>query len=165
MVHALTVALQEFQGAMIVVSHDRHLLASTVDEFYSIHEGVFAEFKGDLHDYEKSLLKPAKANRENCGSEPEPKTRLDKKGQRQLAAARREQLAPLRKQEKAIETVIEKIQLELANIETQLANESIYSEENRSELGKLLQTQGQLKSQLDEKEQQWLSVLEKITQD
>ncbi|MCH7817575.1 MAG: ATP-binding cassette domain-containing protein, partial [Proteobacteria bacterium] len=55
MCHALTVALQQYRGAMIMVSHDRYLLANTVDEFYSIHEGIFGEFKGDLHDYEHWL--------------------------------------------------------------------------------------------------------------
>ncbi len=55
MVHALEMALQENSGAMIIVSHDRHLLSNTVDEFYSIHNGVFAEFKGSIHDYETWL--------------------------------------------------------------------------------------------------------------
>ncbi len=165
MVHALTIALQEYQGAMIVVSHDRHLLANTVDEFYSIHEGVFTEFRGDLHDYEKSLLQSSRSNRENnASSQPDARTKLDKRGQRQRAAAKRAQLAPLRKQEKAIEGDIESIQKELASIEIQLANESIYDEENKARLAELLRTQGQLISRLDEKEEQWLGVLEEITQ-
>ena len=92
------------------------------------------------------------------------KTKLDKRGQRQLAAAKRARLAPLRKQEKAIEGDIETIQKKLASIEIQLANESIYGEENKIELTELLQTQGQLVSQLNEKEERWLSVLDEITQ-
>lgn len=165
MVHALTIALQEYQGAMIVVSHDRHLLANTVDEFYSIHEGAFTEFRGDLHDYEKSLLQSTRSNRENnASSQPDARTKLDKRGQRQRAAAKRAQLAPLRKQEKVIEGDIESIQKELASIEIQLANESIYDEENKARLAELLRTQGQLISRLDEKEEQWLGVLEEITQ-
>ena len=92
MVHALTVALQEYQGALIIVSHDRHLLSNTVDEFYSIHQRVFAEFKGDLKDYEKWISKQQTPGQDNPASSnaASPEQKLDKKQQRQQAAAIRE---------------------------------------------------------------------------
>ncbi len=165
MVHALTVALQEYKGAMIVVSHDRHLLANTVDEFYSIHKGRFTEFKGDLRDYEKWLNQSASLDsqaRPNSIEVDKPKT--DKKEQRQIAAAKRQQLAPLRKQEKQLEKQIDKIQAQLLGIETSLTDESLYTETQKATLTDILQKQGQLKSQLLEVEEQWLSIQEEIHQ-
>ena len=169
MCHALTVALQSYQGAMVVVSHDRHLLVNTVDEFYSIHKGVFAEFKGDLKDYEKWLSTQtfsdfdAKAETvEATSAAAQPKLKLDKKEKRQQAADRREKLAPLNKQERRLEAEIEKIQSKLAKIESSLADEKIYLEENKNDLNALIQEQGALKSKLASNEEEWLEIQEEI---
>jgi len=167
MCHALTVALQSYQGAMVVVSHDRHLLVNTVDEFYSIHKGVFAEFKGDLKDYEKWLSTQtfsdfdAKAEAaEMTSATASPK--LDKKEKRQQAADRREKLAPLSKQERRLESEIEKIQSKLTKIESSLGDESMYLEANKNDLNALIQEQGALKSKLVSSEEEWLEVQEQI---
>ncbi|PCJ28281.1 MAG: ABC transporter ATP-binding protein [SAR86 cluster bacterium] len=169
MCHALTVALQQYQGAMIVVSHDRHLLVNTVDEFYSIHKGKFAEFKGDLNDYEKWLGQQSSAdegefpdigNDKNTDS-LQPK--LDKKEKRQQAAAHREKLAPLKKQERAIENAIDKLNIELKKIEESLLDEDLYTEAQKNGLRELLQHQGKLKTQMLEKEEMWLEIQEEIT--
>jgi len=169
MCHALTVALQSYQGAMVVVSHDRHLLVNTVDEFYSIHKGVFAEFKGDLKDYEKWLSTQtfsdfdAKAETvEATSAAAQPKLKLDKKEKRQQAADRREKLAPLNKQERRLEAEIEKIQSKLAKIESSLADENIYLEENKNDLNALIQEQGALKLKLASNEEEWLEIQEEI---
>ncbi|MBL6904048.1 MAG: ATP-binding cassette domain-containing protein [Pseudomonadales bacterium] len=168
MCHALTVALQQYQGAMIVVSHDRHLLVNTVDEFYSIHKGVFAEFKGDLKDYEKWLstqtfaaYEENEAQAKNAKSAA-PKPKLDKKEKRQQAADRREKLGPLKKKEKSLETQIDKLQKRIVTIESSLADEAMYLEENKTELHALIQEQSALKSQLNAAEEQWLEVLEEV---
>ena len=166
MCHALTVALQSYQGAMVVVSHDRHLLVNTVDEFYSIHKGVFAEFKGDLKDYEKWLSTQTFSDfEERSGRKAataHPKQKLDKKEKRQQAADRRELLAPLNKKEKRLEVQIEKIQSKLSEIETLLSDESIYLEENKNDLNVLIQEQGVLKSRLLSNEEEWLEIQEEI---
>ena len=169
MCHALTVALQSYQGAMVVVSHDRHLLVNTVDEFHSIHKGVFAEFKGDLKDYEKWLSTQtfsdfdAKAKTvEAISAAAQPKLKLDKKEKRQQAADRREKLAPLNKQERRLEAEIEKIQSKLAKIESLLADENIYLEENKNDLNALIKEQGALKSKLASNEEEWLEIQEEI---
>lgn len=164
MCHALTVALQQYQGAMIIVSHDRHLLVNTVDEFYSIHKGVFAEFKGDLKDYEKWLSTQSFADfEESSESSPvKPKQKLDKKEKRQQAANRREKLAPLRKKEKSLEREIEKAQSTLKSLEALLADEAMYTEEKKAELNSLIQEQGTLKSTLCSREEEWLEVQEEI---
>ncbi len=170
MCHALTVALQEYQGAMVIVSHDRHLLMNTVDEFYSIHKGVFAEFKGDLKDYEKWLSsqtfsgfdESAAGAGANTKAPVELKQKVDKKEKRQQAADLREKMAPLKKQERKLEAEIEKIQAKLRQIESSLADENIYLEEKKGALNALLQEQGVLKSQLSTQEDAWLEVQEEI---
>ena len=167
MVHALTIALQEYEGAMIVISHDRHLLANTVEEFYSIHLGIFAEFKGDLQDYENWLAQQSKVNskyyRESEKPAPASKLRLDKKEQRQLGAAKRENMAPLKKLERSLEAAIDRSQIELQRIESKLTDESIYHEENKTFLRQLLLEQGLLKTELLEAEERWLEVHEQLS--
>lgn len=158
MVHALTVALQEFQGALVIVSHDRHLLANTVDEFYSIHKGSFTPFDGDLSEYERWLMKEysqedAKRNADNGET-----ITVDKKKARQEAAAKRANLAPLRNAAKKIEKQMEVLQKELDKIETALADESIYIEANKASLTELLQTQGKLKAELVDAEERWFEI-------
>ncbi len=157
MVHALTVALQEFSGAIIIVSHDRHLLMNTVDDFYSIHRGKFEEFRGTLNDYENWL-------RSNTPDEDTGGTlalesdvgKVNKKQQRQQAAAKREELAPLRNAVRKLEKEIETVQNELAKVENSLADESLYDESRKADLTALLQKQGQLKSRLETAEEEWL---------
>ena len=158
MCHALTMALQDFGGAMIVVSHDRHLLANTVDEFYFFHEGVFSEFKGSLADFEKWLLRNAAAQARIEADSSTGVQKPDKKLRRRLAASRREQLAPLRKQERRLESEMEKLQAELQDIENRLGDEAIYTEKNKTELTATLQQQGRLKSTLQDKEDQWFRI-------
>jgi len=194
MVHALTEALQEYAGALIIVSHDRHLLSNTVDEFYSIHQGVFAEFKGDLKDYEKWLSKQGstgdtiqavvhdadrnpdqaaaaesamsgeKAADKKADKKAEKKTdkKTDKKEQRQQAAAKREQLAPLKKREKSLEREIDAINKQLKQIEERLGDASLYDEANKTLLKELLAQQGELKSSLAAREDDWLHIQEQL---
>ena len=152
MVHALTVALQNYEGALMIVSHDRHLLANTVDEFYSIHKGNFAEFKGDLKEYESWLLSEYSESKPPREDSAEGATAVDKKVARQAAAAKREQLAPIRNEIKKIEKLIEKLQKELGDIEGKLADPTLYEEDNKTELTSLLQKQGRLKSELSDSE-------------
>ena len=167
MVHALTVALQHYSGALIIVSHDRHLLGNTVDAFYSIHKGVFAKFKGDLKDYEKWLSK-----QESAGHRLEARMattrpgnashKLDKKQLRQEAAAKREREAPLRKREKQLERKIDDFNSELRSLETQLSDSTLYDDSNKKQLTDLLQRQGELKIQLANLEEAWIEVLEQL---
>ena len=162
MVHALTVALQEFEGAIIIVSHDRHLLMNTVDEFYSIHLGKFEEFKGTLSDYESWLRSNSDGSAGKTESASAETGKLDKKRQRQLAAAKREEVAPLRKLVKQCERDIEKLQQQLAKIEEALADEGLYDDSRKTELTDLLQKQGKFSSELQAAEEQWLEAQERL---
>lgn len=154
--HALTVALQGFEGALVVVSHDRHLLSNTVDEFYSIHNGRCQEFEGDLHDYEKWMQEHSQsATGTSVAGVSEKKG--ERKEQRQQAAAQRQQLAPLRKEIKKLEQQIEKTQSELTAIEESLGDPTLYDEARKKELTELLQKQAKLKSHNDQLEEQWFA--------
>ena len=169
MVHALTVALQHYSGALIIVSHDRHLLGNTVDAFYSIRKGVFAEFKGDLKDYEKWLGKQESASHkleERTATTRAGTTshKLDKKHLRQEAAAKREREAPMRKREKQLERKIDDLNSELQSLETQLSDSTLYDDSNKKRLKDLLQRQGELKTQLADIEKAWMEVMEQLQQ-
>ncbi|RZW17413.1 MAG: ATP-binding cassette domain-containing protein, partial [Desulfobulbaceae bacterium] len=163
--HALTVALQQFAGAIIVVSHDRHLLNNTVTEFYAITKGRLSRFDGDLADYQKLV------QREQSTSEGAPGTEVsgtsaevipvDKRAQRQQAAARRQLLAPLKKEITGLESAMELLGNKLVGIDEQLLDSSLYEDSNRSQLKELLLEQGALKSELAATEEKWLELSEK----
>ncbi len=165
--HALTMALQEFEGAVIVVSHDRHLLRNTVNEFLLVANGVVSEFDGDLEDYYKWLLQQrqqALALEKQSTTQPDSgsEDKVDKKSQRQQSAAQRAQLKPLTNKLKSLETQMEKLQKRLGEIETQLGDSSIYEEKNKNILQPLLQEQAKLQSDLSETEENWLIVSEEL---
>jgi ATP-binding cassette subfamily F protein 3 len=162
--HALTVALQGFEGALVIVSHDRHLLSNTVDEFYSIHHGRCQEFEGDLHDYEKWMQENSKGS---TGTAARPQdVELERKGdrreQRQQAAATRQQLAPLKNEIRKLEQKLEKLHAELAQVETALGDASLYEDSRKKDLTQLLQKQATLKAESDTVETQWLEKSETL---
>lgn len=159
---ALTMALQEFEGAVILVSHDRHLLRNTVDQFYLVSDGKVGEFDGDLEDYYRWL------NESQRESEPandtiisgEPK--VDKKAQRQQSAAQRAQLKPLTNKLKSLEAKLEKCQAQLSEVENQLADTSIYDEKNKARLHTLLNDQARLQQDVEAVEEEWLMISEEL---
>jgi ATP-binding cassette subfamily F protein 3 len=166
--HALTVALQGFEGAVIIVSHDRHLLRNTVDEFLLVANGAVDEFKGDLNDYYQWMLdsrsndnNQSPSSREVCEEGEGP---VDKKQQRQNAAAKREKLKPLSNRLKKLDTSIAKHQLALEKIEDQLTDTELYNEqsENKARLTKLLLDQGKLSQTLELEEEEWLEISEEL---
>ncbi|SUB23323.1 ABC transporter ATP-binding protein [Avibacterium avium] len=160
---ALTEALVDYQGSLVIVSHDRHLLRNTVDEFYLVHDGQVEEFKGDLDDYQKWL------NEQNSQSQPSGKTESNKesssqnrKEQKRKEAELRQQLAPLRKSLAQWESKMETLSQKLADIEQQLANGDLYQAEMKENLTALLKDQAEYKKQLDEVEMGWFAVQEEI---
>jgi ATP-binding cassette subfamily F protein 3 len=164
--HALTVALQGFEGALVVVSHDRHLLGNTVDEFYSIHNGRCQEFEGDLHDYEKWMQENSKSSTGTAVAVDDDK-KGDRKEQRQQAAAQRQQLAPLRNEIKKLEQQMEKAHKQLAEVEDLLADATLYEEARKAQLTELLLKQAKLKAGSESLEEQWLEkseVFEQLSQ-
>ncbi len=168
MCHALTVALQEFEGSVVVVSHDRHLIRNTVEELMLVANGRVQEFDGDLNDYSNWLLSEARNQRREkdaASKEAVPvanKKSVDKKAQRQQSAEQRNQVSALKKQLQKIERDIELAQKQLGEIETSLADETLYADDNRQKLQMLLKEQGALKQRLFDNEEQWLAVQEQL---
>ena len=163
--HALTMALQDFEGAVIVVSHDRHLLRNTVDEFLLVADGSVSEFDGDLDDYYKWLLQQRQiqsASEAQIAVGDDGDSKVDKKAQRQQSAAQRQQLKPLTNKLKNIETQMEKLQKKMQDIEAQLGDASIYDDKNKANLQQLLLEQAKTQVGLDEAEESWLMISEEI---
>jgi ATP-binding cassette subfamily F protein 3 len=159
---ALTMALQEFAGAIIVVSHDRHLLRNTVDQFVLVADGRVSEFDGELEDYYRWLAQQKQPVADETATGPVTDVKVDKKNLRQQSAALRQQLKPLTNKLKNLEQQMEKLQQRLGDIEQLLADTQIYEDANKNRLQELLAEQGRLQPQLAECEETWLMVSEEI---
>ncbi|PTU75075.1 ATP-binding cassette domain-containing protein [Pseudomonas mangrovi] len=159
---ALTMALQDFEGAVLVVSHDRHLLKSTTDEFLLVADGHIQAFDGDLEDYARWLLEFRSRQQAPQQQEDEPLDRTDKRAQRQAAAALRQQLAPFRKKAELLEKALGELHASLAVVEARLADSALYEAARKEELRLALAEQAQLKVRESELEEQWLEALETL---
>lgn len=158
--HALTMALQGYQGALVVISHDRHLLRNTVDEFFLVAEGAVREFDGDLNDYQKWLK-----NYSRITEVVEPaviEAPVDKKLLRQESAEKRKKRDPITKQIKQIEAKIEKLQKSISDIEVTLSDGNIYTEDNKLQLKDVLAKQAEVKKNLSDYEEQWLEFQDQL---
>lgn len=165
--HALTLALQEFPGALILVSHDRHLLRNCVDEFWLIEQGGLSEFDGDLDDYAKRLAdaqaglsKAAEAESKPQNAEAE--SAQQRKERKRIEAERRQALAPLKKKLDKIEKNIEGLQQQLAQLEVKLAEPDIYDETAKDQLKALLLEQSEYQKQLNQLEDNWMEISEEL---
>ncbi|MDG1733718.1 MAG: ATP-binding cassette domain-containing protein [Thalassotalea sp.] len=159
---ALVMALQDFEGAIILIAHDRYLLESCVDEFYIVGNGKVNNFDGDIDDYQKWLQDDKKATL-NKDKETTPAVdKVDKKEQRRQQAELRKQAAPLRKKADQLEKQVSKWQNELAEIENQLAQVEIYEHENKAQLTDCLAKQAKLKPQIENTEEEWMELEEQI---
>ena len=163
MCHALEVALQAYEGGLIIVSHDRHLLASTIDEFYSIHAGIFAKYPDSIHDYESWVKKFNGGNNSNLDLPRRSETlKSDRRATRKSSAAKREMLAPLKAEARLLEIAIQKAENQLEKIKEELLGESLYQVESKAHLSELLQAEGKLNIELKKAETKWLEIQVKL---
>lgn len=161
--HALTMALQNFSGTMVIVSHDRHLLKTTTEELLLVADKSINAFDGDLNGYHEWLSqKRVENNRDGAAETGNENSASGKKARRQVEAEKRKQLAPLNKKVKQLEEKIAKLEERLAEIETQLSAEETYAEDNKQLLKDLLSEQGKLKNDLEESEGAWMETQEQI---
>ena len=172
--HALNIALQGFEGAMVLVSHDRFLLSSVCEDFYLVDSGEVEPFKGDLDDYRDWILKQqaaekAKANsdakneaQQEAGMQGKAERKIDRKEEKRREAEFRQSVAPLKKAIEKHEKAMDKLSASLAEVEASLADTSLYSEDKKAELMSLLDKQTQFKQQLEEEEMAWLDAQEQI---
>lgn len=158
---ALTMALQEFAGAVVVVSHDRHLLKSTTNDFLLVADGKVDTFDGDLDDYSRWLI-DYRQRTAPVSNTPVNPDKTDKKAQRQAAAALRQQLAPHKKAADKLETELGQVHAQLAEIETALGDSGLYDAARKDELRDLLARQTKLKQREGELEEAWMEALETL---
>ncbi|MET1079321.1 MAG: ATP-binding cassette domain-containing protein [Pseudomonas sp.] len=160
---ALTMALQEFAGAVLVVSHDRHLLKSTTDEFLLVADGVIQEFDGDLDDYARWLV-DYRARQVPATAGGPAADKPDKKAQRQAAAVLRQQLAPHKRAADKLEQELGTLHTQLAKVEAKLGDSAIYEAARKDELREQLAEQARLKVREGELEEAWMLALETLEQ-
>lgn len=161
---ALTLALQSFTGALVVVSHDRHLLRHSVDEYLLIHQGKVNPFGGTLEDYyrwinARELQAPANHNREKPADST---AKTNKRQQRQQTADIRKARAPIRNRIKRIEQKIEQTQHRLKLVETDLGDASVYEPGRKKRLQDLIFEQADLRRQIASLEENWLQLNEEL---
>ncbi|WP_218997525.1 ABC transporter ATP-binding protein [Shewanella algae] len=160
--HALTVALQGFEGAMVIVSHDRHLLRLTCNDYYLVDGGEVRMFDGDLDDYHQWLLDAAKAATASVSQVDEASPAQDKKLQKRLEAELRQKLSPLKKRQAKLEAEQSQATDRLAELENLLADTSLYEAEQKPKLTEILAERTQLSQALEESEMNWLELQEEI---
>jgi len=154
--HALSVALQGYEGALVLVSHDRHLLRICCDEFLLVKGGGVHHYNGDLDDYRSLLVE------EEQPEQPAAKPKPDRKEQRRVDAERRKRLQPVTSKIRKIERAMQPLEKEKQRIENRLVDPMLYNAENTEALKTLLQQQGENKRKLEELETQWLTLNEEL---
>ncbi len=170
--HALTVALQQFNGALIVVSHDRSLLANCVDDFWLVANGTVKPFDGDLEDYRAWCAKSWQLyqhdkNQANA-QEPlaESQSNVNKREARQQATQNRIALAnaqkPLKQQLAKLEKTLHSAQTEHSELQNWLASESAYAPEHKDSLAEKVRRTSELSAQIEALEEEWLLLHEQL---
>ena len=157
--HALSVALQDYQGAIILVSHDRHLLRTVTDQFLLVGEGKLQPFDGDLEDYRLWLAERKKGEEKTTD---ELNSTISRKDQRKQDADRRQKHKPLLDALKKAEIAVEKYHNEQRHLEFELAEPTLYSESEKDKLKKLLARKAEVDKALDAAETDWMAAEERL---
>ena len=161
--HALSVALQDYQGALVVVSHDRHLLRSVTDQLLLVAGGKIQAFDGDLDDYKVWLAEQKRSSEEPLADSVS--VNLSRKDQRKQDAERRQRLKPLLDALKKAEAAVEKYHAQQRELEQKLADPAIYNEENKPQLKQLLSQKAQVDAALEQAELDWMTAEETLQQE
>jgi ATP-binding cassette subfamily F protein 3 len=155
--HALTVALQAFNGALLVVSHDRFLLRSVADKLVLVNNGKVAEYEGDLDDYRKLILKAQSEAEVPFDSDSLAPT-VNKKDQRKARAEQREKLKPILKEVASLEKKLAKLTDAQAQFDAKLMDETLYEAQKSAELTQILKEKAQIDKEHEIIESQWLEM-------
>ncbi|CAG4886574.1 ATP-binding cassette domain-containing protein [Paraburkholderia gardini] len=173
--HALTMALAQFEGTLILVSHDRHLLRATTDQFMLVAKHRLQPFDGDLDDYRDWLLQhaadqraAAKASNGTGGTESGADAAVNRKEQRRLEAETRQKLSHLKKPLQSRITKIEKemdmLNTEKATLDAFVADPSSYEPERKAQLTDAIRRQAEVSTRLETLEAEWLEKHEELEQ-
>ncbi|ANN69703.1 ABC transporter [Bordetella bronchialis] len=163
---ALAAALAEFAGSMLLVSHDRHLLRTTVDSFWIVADGTVREFDGDLEDYRDWLAARGAQEKAEAARTPaaDAVPATDRKQQRRLEAEQRQRIAAARKPLEArlskVDAEMESLRKRLEALDALIADADLYSDARRAERQKVLSEHGELGKRIGELEEEWLNLHE-----
>ncbi|MCG8463601.1 MAG: ATP-binding cassette domain-containing protein [Xanthomonadales bacterium] len=156
---ALSMALQSYDGALVIIAHDRHLIRSVCDELYIVHEGQCTPYKDDLDTYSAWLS--AQNSADKSSDKDTTNKNHSKKANRKNEAEKRRLLKPYSDRIRKAEKAMEKLRKQLGTLEEQLGDSDLYSNEQRKdEMKNLLQQQAEHKQALDEVEMEWLEASE-----
>jgi len=167
---ALSLALQNYEGAVILVAHDKNLLESVVDEFWLVNDGQVAPFKGDLNDYQKWLNENRWSNdktADTSNASSQNKTAdavsiLSRKDQKRIEAEIRKQKAPISNRLKKVDKEMHDLQNEQTKLESLLASSEIYEENNKKHLADSMQRSTELNQTIEALEEEWFDLNEKL---
>lgn len=151
--HALEVALQQFEGALVLVSHDRDLIATCTDELWLVANHGVQRFDGDLQDYQNWLIEQQRQPEEATSDEPKRPSRKD---QKRKEAEFRQQVRPLKQTLAKLEKQMERLGQQLQTLENRLSDNTIYHDEHKAELTQLLEERGSKQSEHAQLESDWL---------
>ena len=162
--HAMEVALQAYEGALVLVSHDRHMLRNTAEELLLVHDGCVEEYSDDLEGYERWILSSYRqTEKREVGA-----TDTSRKEKRQQAANQRDKLRPLQRQVDKTEAQMNEVHAALQALREQLGDTALYTEQSRQTLADLLKREGELKNRAAALDDAWLEqqqMLEQLSQE
>jgi ATP-binding cassette subfamily F protein 3 len=153
-------------SSLLLVSHDRHLLRTTVDSFWIVADGGVQEFNGDLEDYREWLTNRHTESHANSTLTVSVQPSWDRKQQRRQEAQERQRLAvlrrPLEKRLAEVETEMEQARARMQTLAALIADPTLYGDARRVERQAVMTEQGELAKRVDEMEETWLSLQESL---
>ncbi|MBN9028247.1 MAG: ABC-F family ATP-binding cassette domain-containing protein [Rhizobiales bacterium] len=152
--NALIQALNDYPGAVILISHDRHLIEATVDRLWLVRDGTVTAYDGDLEDYRSLIVATPKGKQAAKTPIEDSKNKAD---QRKLAAERRSALAPLKKKINDLESLTGKLQKLIQALDKELEDPALYEKSPDKAVTKAKERAGAL-AKLNEAEEQWLEL-------
>jgi ATP-binding cassette, subfamily F, member 3 len=156
--HALLLALQDFAGAVVIVSHDRALLRGACDRFLLVANGAVTPFDGDLEDYAAWLARGADTPQAEAAGDCDASATPSRREQRRLEAEARNRLTPLRAEQRKLESLLERLTAERREIESRLADPETYTAATAAEQRRLSARHGELSREIATLEERWLEV-------
>lgn len=149
---ALIEALNDYNGAVILISHDRHLIEATVDRLWLVNNGTVTSFEGDMEEYRDIVIASGKKKDEKVEVAGDQASKAD---QRKANAEKRAQLAPLKKKINEIESLTAKLEKQIQTLDTELADPTLY-EKAPTKAAEKVKQRGEAAAKLSAAEEQWL---------
>ncbi|MCL6706808.1 ABC-F family ATP-binding cassette domain-containing protein [Pseudomonas sp. R2.Fl] len=153
---ALIEALNDYNGAVILIAHDRHLIEATVDRLWLVNNGTVSVFDGDMEDY-RSLIVASARKSDDRDKGDAAAGQINKADQRKAAADKRASLAPLRKKINEIESLTKKLETLIQALDAELADPALY-EKSPAKAAEKAKQRGEAAARLSEAEEQWLEL-------